>query len=252
MTPAHRPAAAFGWDYDYGEFAVASDEDDPLVRLVLDHCGFDRRIEPLGAWGIAPSAADEYEQIEAASVAVDLLIVASRRVANWHQPRQRTVDVARHYRWLRSTDPFPDAAAVARAASAEARARLSARRVTAYSWAITEDVARGRLLVEARRALGGVEWMLATPAGEPDHYLGLVCHPKEGVLGVTDDYATWYAGRARRDFRVHTLRETRPPKSARTLTRAPVPAAPAPVQLPAHLAGCPVHPAVAALDARRR
>ncbi|MFD7730469.1 hypothetical protein ACFV6F_08800 [Kitasatospora phosalacinea] len=249
MTPAHRPAAAFGWDYDHGEFAIPA-ADDPLVRLVLDHCGFDRRIEPLGAWGIAPGAADEHEQIEAASVAVDLLIVAGHRVANWHDPSQRTADVARHYRWLRSEEPFPDAAAVARAVSAEARARLEAAAVPAHSWALTEDIARGRLLVEARRTLGGVEWMLATPAAEPDHYLGLVCHPREGVLGVTDDYALWYAGRARRDFRVHTLRETVPPKSARP--RAPAPVAAAAVRLPARLAPSPVHPAVAALDARRR
>ncbi|GAA2092107.1 hypothetical protein GCM10009759_17460 [Kitasatospora saccharophila] len=239
---------AFGWDYDVGEFAIAGDEGDPLVRLVLDHCGFDRRIEPLGAWGIAPGAADEHEQIEAASVAVDLLIAVGRRVANWHDPGQRSADVARHYRWLRSTEPFPDAAAVARAASAEAGARLAAAAVTDHSWTLTEDIARGRLLVEARRTLGGVEWMLATPAAKLDHYLGLVHHPQEGVLGVTDDYALWYAGQARRDFRVHTLRETVPPKPART--RVPAPAAA--VQLPARLAQRPVHPAVAAPDARRR
>ncbi|GLW58170.1 hypothetical protein [Kitasatospora phosalacinea] len=250
MTGTHRPAATFGWDYDYGEFAIVPGGGDPLVRLVLDHCGFERRIEPLGAWAIAPGA-DEHEQIAAASVAVDLLIVAGHRVANWHEPRQRTADVARHYRWLRSTEPFPDAAAVARAASAEARARLEAGAVGAHWRTLTEDVARGRLRVEARRTLGGVEYMLATPAQEPDHYLGLAHHPHEGVLGITDDYARWYAGRARRDFRVHTLRETVPPKPARAPAPAPAPAA-VPVQLPVHLAQRPVHPAVAALDARRR
>ncbi|QKW20633.1 hypothetical protein HUT16_17535 [Kitasatospora sp. NA04385] len=248
MTPAHRPAVAFGWNCDVGEFAIASDEDDPLVRLALDHCGFDRRIEPLGAWTIAPGAADEHEQIEAASTAVDLLIVAGHRVANWHEPGQSSADVARHYRWLRSQDPFPDAAAVARTASAQAQARLAADMVPRHARALTEEVADGRLRVEARRILGGVEWMLATPAAEPDHYLGLLHSRRYGYLGITDDYAHWHAGQARRDFRVHTLRETAVPRPART--RAPAPAAPVP--LPARLAQRPVHPAVAVPDARRR
>ncbi|MFD0259072.1 hypothetical protein ACFVH7_12465 [Kitasatospora indigofera] len=41
-----------------------------------------------------------------------------------------------------------------------------------------------------------------------------------GFFGVTDDYAPWYAGQARLDFRVSILRETRPPKSARARAAA--------------------------------
>ncbi|MFD7645108.1 hypothetical protein ACFV4P_31150 [Kitasatospora sp. NPDC059795] len=74
--------------------------------------------------------------------------------------------------------------------------------------------------------------------------------PSDGGLTITDDYARWCASQARRDFRVHTLRETRWPKSARS--RVQEPAAPALAQLPARLAERLVHPAVAALDARRR
>ncbi|MFJ4676866.1 hypothetical protein [Kitasatospora sp. NPDC088783] len=251
MTPAHRPSVVFGWDFDYGEFAIACDEDDPLVRLVLDRCGFERRIEPLCAWGLKPGIGehDRHEQIAAASTAVDLLITAGHRVANWHAPEQRSADVARHYRWLRSTAPFPGAAAVARAAGAEARARLAAGTVPRHARALTEEVADGRLRVEARRTLGHSEWMLATPAGERDHYLGLLHSRHDGYLGITDDYALWYAGQARRDFRVHVLREPRPPKPARAraATCGTVPVRPSAVR-----AAHPVHPAVAALDARSR
>ncbi|MFC9331293.1 hypothetical protein [Kitasatospora sp. NPDC057015] len=155
----------------------------------------------------------------------------------------------RHYRWLRSTDPFPDAAAVSRAASAEALTRLSTCELPPLVRMATEEVARGLLRVEARRTLGDTEWMLATPRGEPDHYFGLRHNLHDAYLGITDDYATWYAGQARRDFRIDILRETRPPKSARARAAA-LPAAP--VQLPARLADRPVHPAVAALEARRR
>ncbi|MFF2657387.1 hypothetical protein ACFVUH_08475 [Kitasatospora sp. NPDC058032] len=247
--PRQAPAVLFGWAYDHGEFAVVADESSPLVRLILDHCGFEHRIEELDAWGIEPGADDRDQQTTAAGVAVELLAVAGLRVGNWHEPQQGTADVVRHYRWLRSTDPFPDAAAVERAAAAEAWERLSTRELDPVSRQTTEEVASGLLRVEARRTLDGTEWMLATPQGEPDHYVGLRHDLKDGRFGITDDYATWFAGQARRDFRIDILRETRPPKSARACAAA---LAGAPVRLSAGLADRPVHPAVAALEARHR
>ncbi|MFB7672706.1 hypothetical protein ACFC26_14975 [Kitasatospora purpeofusca] len=249
MSAAHRTAVDFGWAVDHGEFAVVTGEADPLVRLILDHCGFDRRVDELGAWAVELGADDRDQQIAAAAVAVDLLGMAGYRVGNWHDPGQRTAAVARHYQWLRSEDPFPDAAETARAAAADARIRLSNRELPPHVRATTEEVASGLLLVEARRTLGDSEWLLATPRDEPDHCLRLVHGLNDAYLGITDDYARWYAGGARRDFRIDILRETRPPRSARARAAAHVTT---PVQLPPRLADRAVHQAVVARRVRRR
>ncbi|MGW2545472.1 hypothetical protein ACWC5I_32500, partial [Kitasatospora sp. NPDC001574] len=236
--PRQAPAVSFGWSHDHGEFAVVADDSSPLVRLVLDHSAFERRIEELDAWALEAGADDRDQQIAAAGVAVELMAMAGLRVGNWHEPGQSPADVVRHYRWLRSTDPFPDAEAVARAAASEAWDRLSARELDPISRKTTEEVASGLLRVEARRTLAGTEWMLATLWGEPDHYVGLRHDLHDGCLGITDEYAIWYAGQARRDFRIDVLRETRPPKSARA--RAATQSVTGPVRLPARLAGRPV------------
>ncbi|MFD0259073.1 hypothetical protein ACFVH7_12470 [Kitasatospora indigofera] len=102
-----------------------------MARTILDHCGFEQPVPELAAWGLAHHDYDTGQQI--------------------------TADVVRHFRWLRDTGPFPDAEEVARAAAAEARARLSAHDLDPVSRAATEEVAQGLLRVEARRALDGTE-----------------------------------------------------------------------------------------------
>ncbi|KQV20947.1 MULTISPECIES: hypothetical protein [unclassified Kitasatospora] len=215
MTAPRNPGAVlgFGWEFDLGEFVVAPRRLDPAVKEVLDEAGFWYRAEPLGAWHMH-QAVPVFEQADAAAAAVRLLAAAGEPVRNWHTPQQRLADVVRHYAWLTSEGPFPDAAATARAARAEADLRLS-RPQSPDSRTVTEMIARGELLVEARRTFGDNEWMIASERDRPDNYLELQHHLPRNQLYVTGEPPASFAGHVRRSFRQHILRETRHPVSVR-------------------------------------
>ncbi|MEU9074574.1 hypothetical protein AB0D22_07810 [Kitasatospora sp. NPDC048538] len=160
-----------------------------------------------------------FEQADAAAAAVGLLAAAGGQVHNWHAPQQRSADVVHHYAWLTSEGPFPDAAATARAARAEADSRLS-RLLSPDSRVVSEMIARGELLVEARRTFDEDEWMIASECDRPDHYLELRHHLPTAQTSVTGDAPESFAGHVRRTFRQLILRETRPPTSARARAAA--------------------------------
>ncbi|MBV6695543.1 hypothetical protein KV557_00180 [Kitasatospora aureofaciens] len=219
-VPRHSRTAdlAFGWDFDWGEFVVAPRHLEPAVKEILDEAGFWYRADPLGAWHM-PRSVPMFEQADAAAAAIGLLAAAGKRVRNWHAPQQRSADVVRHYAWLTSQAPFPHAEATSEAACAEAGRRLS-RLQSPDSRTVTELIARGELLVEARRTFGEDEWMIASERGKPDHYLELRHHLPRHETSVTGDVPEAFAGHVRRSFRQLILRETRPPASTRARAAA--------------------------------
>lgn len=109
------------------------------------------------------------------------------------------------------------------------RKRLTCLDLPGDSRETTEMVAGGALRVEARRPLGKDKWLLASERERPGHYMELRHHLPSGGLWITGVSAPSFAGLLRRDFRVHVLRETRPPAAARALAGIP-PAAVRPAQ----------------------
>ncbi|MGW2540718.1 hypothetical protein ACWC5I_07560 [Kitasatospora sp. NPDC001574] len=225
----------FGWNYDLGEFVLAPRYPRPAVTRVLANAGFHLRAEPFGAWHMGTSV-PMFDQIAAVQTAIDRLTAEGVEVRNWHLPHQSSADVLRHYEWLNSEAPFPDAAQTARRARREAGTRLGRADLSSDSRTLTEQVARGEIEVEAWRAFNDDEWMIAADRGA-GRYLELRHHRPTGALSVTGDSSKVHAGHLRREFRLLILRETRPPTATRmraalAATRAPLgrpaPAAPAP------------------------
>ncbi|MEY9848481.1 hypothetical protein ABH940_005584 [Streptacidiphilus sp. BW17] len=204
-----RTVATFGWNFDDGEW-VQVPRDRLLVGKVLGETGF-HYTSSTGAWRLHPSR-HERDQVAAAAQAVNLFIAAGLMVRNWHAPQQRSADVGRHYAWLNSQEPFPDAESTAEAASAEAATRT----LRTGTPELTRLLASGDLRVEARRTLGDEEWLLASERTRPRHYLELRHEIPTASVWITGDIHESFAGQARQDFRLFILRETRPPTAART------------------------------------
>ncbi|MCG6496982.1 hypothetical protein [Kitasatospora sp. A2-31] len=227
----------FGWNYDLGEFVLAPRYPRPAVTRVLADTGFHLRSEPFGAWHMG-TWLPMFEQSAAAEAAIGRLIAEGVEVRNWHEPQQGSTDVLRHYGWLNSAAPFPDAAETARRARSEAATRLGRVRLSSDTRAVTEQIARGEVEVEARRTFDDDEWMIAADR-VTGRYLELRHHRPTGALSVTGDAPETFAGHLRREFRLLVLRETRPPTAARMRAaraasrvsgsrQAPVAPAPAP------------------------
>ncbi|MFJ9446760.1 hypothetical protein ACIRRH_33610 [Kitasatospora sp. NPDC101235] len=210
--------ATFGWNHDWGEFVIAPQQLDTDVREILGEAGFVNRAEPLGAWHMSPMIM-MFEQADAAALAVRQLAEAGVQVRNWHAPQQRSPDVVRHYDWLTSEGPFHNAGAVAREARTEAVRRLG-RAQSPDSRVITERIASGELLVEARRTFDDTEFMIASERGRPNHYLELLHRLPESAMYITGDVPEEFAGHTRRAFRQMLLRDTRPPTAVRASAAA--------------------------------
>ncbi|MFF2955687.1 hypothetical protein ACFVVU_30615 [Kitasatospora sp. NPDC057965] len=236
----------FGWTFDLGEFVLAPRYPRPTVTSVLADAGFHQRAEPFGAWHMSRRVPGT-EQAAAAGEAVRRLVGSGIEVRNWHAPHQRPMDVVRHYAWLTSGGPFPNAEAVARAARAEAKARLAAP-LSSSDREVTEQVVRGDLRVEARRALDDTEWMLAAEPAT-GHYIELRHDLVGGSLSVVGDIPGRFADDARRGFRRLILRETRPASATRlraAAARSRLPGArcgSASTAVPAALSPAPSHAA---------
>ncbi|MGW3228613.1 hypothetical protein [Kitasatospora sp. NPDC001095] len=214
MSATRRPErATFGWNFDWGEFVIAPHQLAPDIAEILAEAGFVNRAAPLGAWRMSP-ATTMFEQADAAALAVRQLAEAGCRVGNWHAPQQRSSDVVRHYDWLTSEAPFHNAGATSAAARVEACRRLS-RVQSPDSRSITEQIASGELLVEARRTFDDAEWMIASERDSPDRYVELLHRLPQSAMFVTGDVPEAFAGHTRRSFRQLILRETRPPVSDR-------------------------------------
>ncbi|MFF2041834.1 hypothetical protein ACFVVX_15505 [Kitasatospora sp. NPDC058170] len=235
----------FGWNYDLGEFVLAPRYPRPAVTRVLADAGFHLRAEPFGAWHMGTSV-PMCDQSAAAQSAIGRLIAEGVEVRNWHEPQQGSTDVLRHYGWLNSEVPFPDAEETARRARSEAGTRLGRVRLSSDSRAVTEQIAWGEVEVEARRTFDD-EWMIGADR-DAGRYLELRHHRPTGALSITGDASEAYAGHLRREFRLLILRETRPPTAARM--RAALAAGRVPGSRQAPVAPAPA-PATA-VPARRR
>ncbi|MET8623735.1 hypothetical protein ABZW30_08260 [Kitasatospora sp. NPDC004669] len=205
-------AIAFGYLFDDGEIAVPVGRLSPRAGEVLYRHGFWRRTEQ-GSWGLGRRLEAD-AQIERAAEAIRALGTAGFEVRNWHDPSQGGAELIRHYAWLLDTGVFPDAAAHTAAARTWAIHALDAPGLSTPTRRAIEEVTQGLLAVEARHSFGdGVDWWLARRTDEHDVYVILRHDAATGDLGITDEYASWYAGQARRDYRVNFLRDTTVPAS---------------------------------------
>ncbi|MEY9949552.1 hypothetical protein [Kitasatospora sp. GAS1066B] len=212
-------AIAFGYLFDRGEIAVPAGRLSPRAGEILYQAGFWRQVPEFGGWHQSLRLEHE-EQVRNIARVIDQLLGAGFEVRNWHTPSQGGADLVRHYAWLQDTGPFPNADAHTAAAHSLAVRALASRRLREPDRPTAEEVAQGLLAVEARHDFGdGIEWWLARRTDQTGVYVMLRHDTTTGGLNITDEYADWYAGAARRNFRVSFLRDTTtpPPLSARAL-----------------------------------
>ncbi|MFJ7278306.1 hypothetical protein [Kitasatospora sp. NPDC098663] len=231
MTGPRRPEARFGWHDDLGEFVIAPQSLPHDVVDLFDETGFWYWSDTYRFWNMSQNT-PEPERVDNAANAVRRLADLGWRLRNCHAPQHRTADVVRHYNWLTSQAPFPDAEATSAAARAEAAGRLH-RPQPAYSLETTVQIASGELLVEARRTIEGSEWMIASERDRPDHYLELLHTVSDGRMSITGDVNPAFAGEARRLFRQTILRDFRLPNATRACAATASSRLPAPTPPPA-------------------